>query len=215
MHLRAVTEGYVPEARHQELSASGAAKGSSYGAASTSNCWTAIFLVQASSSVCISAQLSACASSGDRKARASSGHRKACASSLHGAGSADNTRKSIRGIIEQLGGKKKLDIWNPGRRDPNVPLEETFKAAQEFIDSGELTALALSEVNADTLREGAKVTELALCELELSMFTPDILKNGVAATCAELDIPVMAYSSVGRGVSPSSHLLLFRPNRQS
>ena len=215
MHLRAVTEGYVPEARHQELSASGAAKGSSYGAASTSNCWTAIFLVQASSSVCISAQLSACASSGDRKARASSGHRKACASSLHGAGSADNTRKSIRGIIEQLGGKKKLDIWNPGRRDPNVPLEETFKAAQEFIDSGELTALALSEVNADTLREGAKVTELALCELELSMFTPDILKNGVAATCAELDIPVMAYSPVGRGVSPSSHLLLFRPNRQS
>ncbi|KAH8172198.1 aldo/keto reductase family protein [Sarocladium implicatum] len=119
---------------------------------------------------------------------------------LHGAGSPESTKKSIQGIIDQLGGVKKLDIWNPGRRDPNVPLAETFKAAQEFIDAGQLTALALSEVSAESIREGAQVTKLALCELELSMFSPDILRNGIAAACAEFDVPVMAYSPIGRGL---------------
>lgn len=116
-------------------------------------------------------------------------------------GSAEGTRRSIQNIVEQLGGKKKLDIWNPGRRDPNVPLAETFKAAQEFIDAGKLGGIALSEVNSKTLREGAEITKLALCELELSMFTTDLLHNGVGATCAEFGIPVMAYSPIGRGVS--------------
>lgn len=115
-------------------------------------------------------------------------------------GSTEGTRRSIQNTIDQLGGKKKLDIWNPGRRDPAVPLAETFKAAQEFIDAGQLGGVALSEVNPKTLREGAQASKLALCELELSMFTPDILHNGVGSTCAELGIPVMAYSPIGRGM---------------
>lgn len=120
-------------------------------------------------------------------------------------GSTEGTRRSIQSCIDQLGGTKKLDIWNPGRRDPNTPLKETFAAAQEFVDAGKLGGVALSEVNTETLREGVAAAKLALCELELSMFTPDILNNGIAAICVENDVPVMAYSPIGRGVS---HLLL-------
>lgn len=115
-------------------------------------------------------------------------------------GTAEGTRRSIRNILKQLGGVKKLDIWNPGRRDPRTPLAETFAAAQEFIDAGELGGVALSEVNNKTLREGIEAAKLALVEVEMSMFSPDILRNGLAAICAENNIPVMAYSPIGRGL---------------
>lgn len=36
-------------------------------------------------------------------------------------------------------------------------------------------------------------------EVELSIWATDILENNVAATCAELGIPVIAYSPLGRG----------------
>jgi pyridoxine 4-dehydrogenase len=37
-------------------------------------------------------------------------------------------------------------------------------------------------------------------EVELSLFATDILHNDVAKTCAELNIPVIAYSPLGRGI---------------
>lgn len=45
-----------------------------------------------------------------------------------------------------------------------------------------------------------KVHPVAAVEVELSLFTTDILHNGVAKACAELDIPVVAYSPLGWGV---------------
>lgn len=36
--------------------------------------------------------------------------------------------------------------------------------------------------------------------MELSLWSTDILENDVAKTCAELKIPVVAYSPLGRGV---------------
>ena len=41
-------------------------------------------------------------------------------------GSARNTRRSLDGCIAQLKGRKKLDLFEFGRRDPAVPMEETF-----------------------------------------------------------------------------------------
>lgn len=117
-------------------------------------------------------------------------------------GSVEGTRRSIENIIAQLGGTKKLDLWSPGRKDADVSLDVTFGAAQEFIDAGKLGGVALSEVREETVHDGAKVAKVELCELELNMYSPDILRNGVAAACAKYDIPVMAYSPMGRGVSP-------------
>lgn len=41
---------------------------------------------------------------------------------------------------------------------------------------------------------------IAAVEVEMSLWSTDILHNDVAKTCAELDIPVIAYSPLGRGV---------------
>lgn len=45
-----------------------------------------------------------------------------------------------------------------------------------------------------------KVHPIAAVEVELSLFAIDILQNGVAETCAELGIPVVAYSPLCRGI---------------
>ena len=46
----------------------------------------------------------------------------------------------------------------------------------------------------------AKIAPISAVEVELSLFAPDILHDGVAATCADLSIPVVAYSPLGRGI---------------
>jgi aryl-alcohol dehydrogenase-like predicted oxidoreductase len=47
----------------------------------------------------------------------------------------------------------------------------------------------------------AKVATIAAVEVEYSLWALDIEKNGVLSTCINLDIPVVAYSPLGRLVS--------------
>lgn len=46
----------------------------------------------------------------------------------------------------------------------------------------------------------AKIVSIAGVEVEFSLFEPRVLTNGVAATCAELNIPLIPYSPLGRGI---------------
>lgn len=45
-----------------------------------------------------------------------------------------------------------------------------------------------------------KVHPIAAVEVEVSLWSTDIFENDIAKTCAELNIPVIAYSPLGRGV---------------
>ena len=114
-------------------------------------------------------------------------------------GSAENTRRSIEECLRVLDGKKKLDIWEPARVDPNIPIEITMRAAQEFVEAGKLGGIALSECSANTIRRAAKETTIVAVEVEFSIWSTEILENGVASACAELGIPIVAYSPLGRG----------------
>lgn len=117
-------------------------------------------------------------------------------------GSPEGIRKSLDNILAQLDGSKKVDAFCCARRDPTYPLSVTFGVIQkEYIDTGKIGAITLSECGVETIHEAAKVAEIAGAEIELSMFTPDILKNGIAAACKEHDIPIIAYSPIGKGVS--------------
>ncbi|KAH6603137.1 hypothetical protein Trco_007912 [Trichoderma cornu-damae] len=116
-------------------------------------------------------------------------------------GSPEGIRASLDNILAQLGGKKKLDAFCCSRRDPTYPLDVTFGVIQkEYIDTQKLGAITLSECGVETIHEAAKVAKIAAAELELSMFSPEILKNGIAAACKEHDIPIIAYSPLGRGM---------------
>lgn len=115
-------------------------------------------------------------------------------------GSATEINRSIGNVIKQLNGRKKLDIFECARRDPSVPMEETFAAMQKFIDEGKLGGISLSEVRHETLLEAVKLTKVVAVEIELSLFHTEALSNGIAATCAKHNIPIVAYSPLGRGL---------------
>lgn len=116
----------------------------------------------------------------------------------------DNSEKNIRRSIDEclkvLDGKKFLDLFEPARQDPNVPLEETMNAMAQYIKDGKLGGISLSEVTEDQIRNAQKFYKVSAVEVEMSLHTPDILHNGVAKICAEFDIPIAAYSPIGRGL---------------
>ncbi|KAK5167943.1 uncharacterized protein LTR77_006510 [Saxophila tyrrhenica] len=114
-------------------------------------------------------------------------------------GSAENTRRSIEECLKVLDGKKKLDLWESARVDPNTPIEITMREAEKFVKSGKLGGISLSECSANTIRRAARVTKIEAVEVEFSLWSTDILDNGVVKACADLDIPIVAYSPLGRG----------------
>ncbi|KAG7293304.1 hypothetical protein NEMBOFW57_003350 [Staphylotrichum longicolle] len=115
-------------------------------------------------------------------------------------GSPEGIRRSIDNVLKQLNGRKKLDVFECARRDPKVPMEDTFRTMQEYIDKGLLGGISLSEVAASTIHEAVKHAKIVAVEVELSIFSPDVLTNGVAAACAQYGIPIVAYSPIGRGI---------------
>ena len=114
-------------------------------------------------------------------------------------GSKEGVRRSVENCLKLLGGKKKIDMFECARVDPNTPIETTIKALAEYVREGKLGGISLSEVKAETIRRAAKVHPICAVEVEVSLWSRDVLTNGVAETCAELGIPIVAYSPLGRG----------------
>ncbi|KAI1654085.1 putative aldo/keto reductase [Daldinia decipiens] len=119
----------------------------------------------------------------------------------HTDGSPENTRRSINDSIAQLKGRKKMELFEFARRDQKVPMEVTLDVMnKEFVQTGKIGGISLSEVRAETIHEAVKHTKVHAVEVELSLFSTDVLENGVAAACAQYGIPMIAYSPIGRGM---------------
>ncbi|KAJ5243133.1 uncharacterized protein N7469_001460 [Penicillium citrinum] len=115
-------------------------------------------------------------------------------------GSEENIRRSVDNCLRLLDGKKKIDIFECARQDPKFPVEHTVGVLAQYVKEGKIGGIGLSEVDAETIRRAHKVHPIAAVEVEMSLWSTDILENGIAQTCAELNIPVIAYSPLGRGV---------------
>ena len=114
-------------------------------------------------------------------------------------GSPEYVRKSVENCLRMLGPVGKIDIFECARRDPKVPLETTLNTLAQLVNEGKIGGVGLSEVSAATIRQAAQVTKIVAVEIELSLWCTEPLTNGIAAACKELDIPIVAYSPVGRG----------------
>ena len=114
-------------------------------------------------------------------------------------GREQSVRRSVDECLRVLDGKKSLDIFECARVDPRIPVEETIRVLAQYVKEGKLKGIGLSEVGAETIRRASKVQHIAHVEVELSLWTTNILHNGVAQTCAELGIPIIAYAPLSRG----------------
>ncbi len=107
-------------------------------------------------------------------------------------GSAEFVRESVENCLAMLGPRGKIDMFESARRDPNVPLKETLGTLAQLVDEGKIGGVALSEVNANTIREAAKITKIVAVEIEFSLFATEPLNNGITQACYELKIPIIA-----------------------
>ncbi|KAF3171582.1 Pyridoxine 4-dehydrogenase [Orbilia oligospora] len=115
-------------------------------------------------------------------------------------GSPEGIRKSIDNILDKLDGKTKLDVFCIARVDASNPVETTWKTIkEEYIDTGKIGGLCLSEVSAATLQKALKIVPVSVLEVEVSLWATEIFENGLAEVCAEHNIPIAAYSPLGRG----------------
>ncbi|ODQ70925.1 hypothetical protein LIPSTDRAFT_74426 [Lipomyces starkeyi NRRL Y-11557] len=114
-------------------------------------------------------------------------------------GSPEFVRKSVENIIKHLGTAKKLDLFECARVDRNVPIETTVAALGELVKEGLIGGISLSEVKPETIRRAAAVHKISAVEIEYSLWSTEARDLGVLSTCAELGIPVIAYSPLGRG----------------
>ncbi|PRP79151.1 hypothetical protein PROFUN_13101 [Planoprotostelium fungivorum] len=125
---------------------------------------------------------------------------KGCVSSFKPTGTRDGVRTSALEAAEVLKGVKKIDIFEPARVDVNVSIEDTVGYLAELVKEGVFHYIGLSEVNGQTIRRAHKIHPIAAVEVEYSLFSREPESNGVLAACEELDITLVAYSPVGRGL---------------
>jgi aryl-alcohol dehydrogenase-like predicted oxidoreductase len=92
-----------------------------------------------------------------------------------------------------------VDLYRPGRLDPDVPVEETIGAIAEMVQAGYVRHIALSEVGPLSLRRAAAVHPIADLQIEYSLLTRDI-EEAILPTCRELGIGVTAYGVLARGL---------------
>ena len=60
------------------------------------------------------------------------------------------------------------------------------------MKEGKIGGVALSEVNANTIRAAAKVTNIVTVGVEISLFSTEPLANGIVTACAGLDMAILA-----------------------
>jgi aryl-alcohol dehydrogenase-like predicted oxidoreductase len=92
-----------------------------------------------------------------------------------------------------------VDLYQPARLDPRVPIEDTAGAIAEMIQAGYVRYLGLSEMGPETIRRAAAVHPVSGLQIEYSLMSRGI-EDRVLPAVRELGISVTAYGILSRGL---------------
>ncbi|MBD3883640.1 aldo/keto reductase [Phormidium tenue FACHB-886] len=92
-----------------------------------------------------------------------------------------------------------IDLYQPARLDPTVPIEETIGAISEMVQAGYVRHIGLSEVGAETIRRAQAVHPITWLQIEYSLISRSI-EADILPTVRELGIGVTAYGVLSRGL---------------
>jgi aryl-alcohol dehydrogenase-like predicted oxidoreductase len=95
-----------------------------------------------------------------------------------------------------------VDLYQPARLDPHVPIEDTVGAVAEMVAAGYVRYIGLSEMGADTIRRAHAVHPIAALQIEYSLMSRGI-EAKILPTVRELGIAVTAYGILSRGLLSS------------
>ena len=114
-----------------------------------------------------------------------------------------NAVKKFAAYSLQRLGVDVIDIYQPGRIDPNVPVEETVGAIADLIKEGKVRYLGLSETGAENIRRAHKVHPVTALEIEYSLGAR-LIEQEILPTVRELGIGLVAHGVVGQGLLTGS-----------
>jgi aryl-alcohol dehydrogenase-like predicted oxidoreductase len=92
-----------------------------------------------------------------------------------------------------------IDLYQPSRVDPAVPIEDTIGAIAEMVQAGYVRHIGVSEASAATLRRAHAVHSIAALQIEYSLFTRAIERDTLPAL-RELGIALVAYGVLSGGL---------------
>jgi aryl-alcohol dehydrogenase-like predicted oxidoreductase len=95
-----------------------------------------------------------------------------------------------------------VDLYQPARLDPRVPMEDTVGAIAEMIQAGYVRYLGLSEVGVDTIRRAHAIYPVSALQIEYSLMSRGI-EARILPAVRELGIGVTAYGILSRGLLSS------------
>jgi aryl-alcohol dehydrogenase-like predicted oxidoreductase len=95
-----------------------------------------------------------------------------------------------------------VDLYQPARLDPRVPIEDTVGAIAEMVKAGYVRYIGLSEMGADTIRRAHAVHPIAALQIEYSLMSRGI-EARILPAVRELGISVTAYGILSRGLLSS------------
>ena len=114
----------------------------------------------------------------------------------------DNRPAAVKNFLAyslQRLGTDYIDLYQPARVDPAVPIEETVGAIADMVQAGYVRHIGLSEAGADNIRRARNVHPIAALQIECSL-----MSRGVEATILpvlrELGIALVAYGVLSRGL---------------
>src|SRR5579863_1313845 len=106
-----------------------------------------------------------------------------------------------------------VDLYQPARLDPRVPIEDTVGAIAEMVQAGYVRYIGLSEMGADTIRRAHAVHPIAALQIEYSLMSRGI-EARILPTVRELGIGVTAYGILSRGLLSSGTARLAPDDRR-
>jgi aryl-alcohol dehydrogenase-like predicted oxidoreductase/NADPH:quinone reductase-like Zn-dependent oxidoreductase len=92
-----------------------------------------------------------------------------------------------------------IDIYQPARVSPDVPIEDTVGAVADLIREGKVRFLGMSEANADQLRRAHAVHPVTALEIEYSLATR-MIEAEILPTARELGVGIVGYGVVAQGL---------------
>jgi aryl-alcohol dehydrogenase-like predicted oxidoreductase len=96
-----------------------------------------------------------------------------------------------------------VDLYQPARLDPTVPIEETVGAIADMVKAGYVRHIGLSEVSARSIRRAHAVHPIAALQIEYSLVSRNIERE-ILPTIRELGIALVAYGVLSRGLLSDS-----------
>ncbi|MCP5364725.1 MAG: aldo/keto reductase [Hyphomicrobiales bacterium] len=110
-----------------------------------------------------------------------------------------NSVKNYLAYTLQRLGTDYIDLYQPARITPEVPIEDTVGAIKDMVDAGYVRHVGLSEVGAETLRRASSVHPITWLQIEYSLISRGI-ETDILPTARELGIAICAYGVLSRGL---------------